>query len=127
METLVKDHKVILKGLCGNTTLKAVQRSTNAVYELKSMVELIDKESNVPPDSIKHTHASSTKIIHEMISVLQRVKPFDERPVRAYRSFPDIRKSPLQNLDVTVLHSWLTYNKKKYLTIHSQQMIQMMM
>ena len=114
METLVKDHKVILKGLCGNKTSEKLFREVPiAVYGLKSVVESIDKESNVPPDSTKHTHASSTKIVQEMIIALQRVKPFDERPGRILRSFPDIRKSPLQNLDVTALHSWLTYNKKK--------------
>ena len=67
METLVKDHKVILKGLCGNKTLKAVQRSTNAVYGLKRVVETIDKESDVTAASTKHTHASSTKIVEEMV------------------------------------------------------------
>ncbi|CAB4010743.1 Hypothetical predicted protein [Paramuricea clavata] len=83
METLVKDRKVILKGLCGNKTLKAVQRSTNAVYGLKNVVEVVDKESKVPSDSSKHTHASSTKIIQEMINVLERVKPFHEQPGRS--------------------------------------------
>lgn len=113
METLVKDHKVILKGLCGNKTLNAVQRSTNAVYGLKNVVEAVDKESKVPPDSSKHTHASSTKIIQEMINVLERVKPFHEQPGRVLLSFPNIPKSPLEKLDVTALHNWLSRNKKK--------------
>ena len=103
MEIMVKDHKVISKGLCGNKTLKVVQRSTNAVYGLKNVTESIDKESNVPPDSTKHSHASSTKIIHKMNSVLQQVKPFSKRSGRVLRSFPDIPKSPLQNLDVLAL------------------------
>ena len=113
METLVKDHKVILKGLCGNKTLKAVQRSTNAVYGLRSVVAAIDEESNVKPDSTKHTHASSNKIVEEMINVLQAVKPFHEQPGRMLRSFPDISKSPLDRLDVTALHKWLTHNKNR--------------
>ena len=113
METLVKDHKVILKGLCGNKTLKAVQRSTNAVYGLRSVIAAIDKESNVKPDSTKHTHASSNKIVEEMVNVLQGVKPFHERPGRMLRSFPNISKSPLDRLDVTALNKWLTHNKKR--------------
>ena len=28
-------------------------------------------------------------------------------------SFPDISKSPLDRLNVTVLHKWLTHNKKR--------------
>ena len=113
METLVKDHKVILKGLCGNKTLKAVQRSTNAVYGLKKAVEAIDKESSVSPESTKHTHASTTKIVQEMINVLKRLKPFEEQPGRVLLSFPNIPKSPLESLDVTALYKWLTHNKKR--------------
>ena len=76
METLVKDHKVIFKGLCGNKTLKSVQRSTNAVYGLRSVVAAIDRESNVKPDSTKHTHANSNKIVEEMINALKGAKSF---------------------------------------------------
>ena len=75
----------MLKGLCGNKTIQAVQRSTNAVYGLKNVVKTVDKESNVPPDSSKHTHANSTKIIQERVTVLKRVKPFNEQPGRAPR------------------------------------------
>lgn len=113
METLVKDHKVALKELCGNKTLKAVQRSTNAVYGLNNVVEAIDKESNVTPESTHHTHANSNKIVQEMINVLKRVQPFHEQPGRILRSFPGISKSPLENLDVTALSKWLTHNKNK--------------
>ena len=113
METLVKDHKVVLKGLCGNKTLQAVQRSTSATYRLKIMLEAIDKDSNVPPDSTKHTHASSTNIVQEMIKVLKKVKPFEEQPGRLMRSFTNISRSPLENLDVTALNKWLSFHKKR--------------
>ena len=90
----------------------AVQRSTNAVYGLKK-VEAIDKESSVPPESTKHTHASTTMIVQEMIHELKRLKPFEEQPGRVLLSFPNIPKSPLESLDVTALYKWLTHNKKR--------------
>ena len=35
MEMMIKNHKVILKGMCGNKTFKAVERSTKASHGLK--------------------------------------------------------------------------------------------
>ncbi len=77
--------------------LKAVQRTTNAVYRLKRVVETIDKESDVTAESRKHTHTSPTKIVEEIIKVLKG------NPGR----------SPLDSVNVTVLCKWLTHNTKR--------------
>ena len=98
--------------------LKAVQRTTNAVYRLKRVVETIDKESDVTAESRKHTHASPTKIVEEIIKVLKGVQPG-----RILLSFPDISKSPLDSVNVTVLRKWLTHNKKGYLQTHLHQVM----
>lgn len=115
MENIVKNHKVVLKGLCGNKTLNAIQRSTSAAYGLKNVVDAIDKASHVPPDSTQHSQASSNRTIEEMNKTLQKVQPFQNQP-RSLRSFPNITKSPLQKLNVTALHKWLTAKKKKLAT-----------
>ena len=47
----MKDYKKVLRGLCGNKTLKAVQRATSASHRLKIIMETIDRKSKVPPDS----------------------------------------------------------------------------
>ena len=113
METMVKNHKKVLRGLCGNKTLKAIQRATTATHGLKTIVEAIDQESNVTPDSTHHTHASTEELVKEMVKVIQKVNPFELCPGRQFLSFPNIPKSPLKNLNVTALHKWLSANKKR--------------
>ena len=83
------------------------------MYGLKSVVETIDKESNVTADSTKHTNASYEKIVKEMVTVLKGVQAFSEQPGRMLLSFPGISKSQLDRLNVTGLHKWLTHNKKR--------------
>ena len=112
MVNLVKNHKVILKGLCSDKTLKAVSRTTSATHGLANIMTVVDQQTNVPPDSTRHTHASTTQTIKEMITILQMVNPLAHQPGRSLRSFPNISKSPLDKLDVTALHQWLTKNKK---------------
>lgn len=114
MENLVKNHKVILKGLCGNKTLKAVSRTTSATHGLTDIIHKVDKETNVPPNSTCHSHASTTQMIKEMITTLHQVNPLacQRGTCRSLRSFPNITKSPLDKLDVTALHQWLTSSKK---------------
>lgn len=113
METMVKDHKGVLNAFCGNKTLKAIQRATSASHGLKLILQSIDDESHIPLDSTHHTHASSTKLVEEMIKVLRKVDPFQNKPGRSLVSFPSIPKSPLCKLDVTAMHKWLTKNKKR--------------
>ena len=98
MENLVKNHNVILKGLCGNKTLKAISRSTSATHGLTNIMTVVDQQTNVPPDSTRHTHASTTQTIKEMITILQMVNPLAHQPGRSSRSFPNISKSPLDKL-----------------------------
>ena len=108
---MVKDHKKVLRGLCGNKTLKAVQRATSASHRLKIITETIDRESKVPPDSTQHTHANTEKLVEKMVSVLRNVKPFEVTPGRNFVSFPNIPKTPLENLNVVALYKWLSSNK----------------
>ena len=98
MENLVKNHNVILKGLCGNKTLKAISRSTSATHGLTNIMTVVDQQTNVPRDSTRHTHASTTQTIKEMITILQMVNPLAHQPGRSSRSFPNISKSPLDKL-----------------------------
>ena len=51
MEHIIKNNKVILKGLCANKTLKAVHQIVNN----------FDEQSDISPDSTAHTHADKHK------------------------------------------------------------------
>ncbi len=116
MEHEVRNNKDVLKGLCGNKTLKAVQRSTSSSYLLKEASIQYDRESNISPESTGHTHACSSDDIKEMIELISSQKPFEHQPGRSLQSFSSISKSPLDQLDVFALHSWLTRNKKRLAT-----------
>ena len=113
MEMLIKHYKVILKGMCGNKTLKAVERSSAAAYGLNKIIQSYDITTDIPPDSTSHTHTSTVQDIKEMITLFHNKAPFSNQPGRAHRSFPTISKSPLDQLDVSLLHSWLTRHKKR--------------
>ena len=110
VETMVKDHKKVLRGLCGNKTLKAVQRATSASHRLKIIMEAINRESKDPPDSTQHTHANTEKLVEKMVSVLRNVKPFEVTPGRYFVSFQNITKTP-ENLNIVALYKWLSSNK----------------
>ena len=113
MEHEVRNNKVVLKGMCGNKTFKAVQRSTSSSFLLNETAKQYDRESNLTPESTSHTHACTSDDIREMIEIINKQKPFEHQPGRTLRSFPSISKSPLDQLDVFALHSWLTRNKKR--------------
>jgi hypothetical protein len=113
METLVKNFKGILKGLCGNKTLKAVERGTQAAYGLKTTLDAIDQETGVPTESSKHTQASVHGTVKEMIRILLKKEPFKYTSGRTLASFPNVKKTPLEAVDVIALNKWLTNHKKR--------------
>lgn len=113
MEHIVRNDKGILKGMCGNKTLKAVQRSTASSFLLNEIVKQYDKVSNIAPESTSHTHACTCDDVRGMINIISGQKTFDFQPGRNINSFPSISKSPLDQLDVFALHAWLTRHKKR--------------
>lgn len=113
MEMMIKNHKVVLKGMCGNKTYKAVERSTKAAHGLKKIVDAYDEMNSVPPDSTSHTHASTKEDIKEMIRIIKPLNPFDHTPKRTLQAFPSIQQSPLNSLDTSLLYMWLTRHKRR--------------
>ena len=113
MEMKVKDDKGMLRRMCGNNTLKAVNRSTSSTYGFKLASDAIDKESGVHPDLTRHTHQCTQQLVEEMINILHERKPFQYKEARTLKSFPDISRSPLDQLDVIALHAWLSKHKRR--------------
>lgn len=113
MEHLIRDNKVILKDLGVNKTLKAVERCSKASYGMKEFSNAYDRECNIPPETTKHTHACTTDDVRDMLAVIHENVPFKHQPGRMLNSFPEITKTPLDKLNVSLLHSWLTRHKRK--------------
>ena len=101
---MIRNHKVILKGMCGNKTFNAVERSAKASHGLKRIVDAYDEMNSVPLDSTSHTHASTKEDIKEMVRIIKPLNPFDHTPKRNLQAFSSIQQSPLNNLDTSLLH-----------------------
>ena len=48
-----------------------------------------------------------------MIELISSQEPFQHKPGRMLNSFPSISKSPLDQVDVFALHSWLTKHENR--------------
>lgn len=101
------------KKQCGNKTLKAIQRNTSAAYSIKKVIENFDSQTVGSPNSSAHTHANKFEDEKEMIEIVNKNMTFIYQSGRAYRSFPDKKKSPLEKLDVVLLDKWLTQHRNK--------------
>ena len=84
--------------------LKVVQRCSAAAYGLKECCTQYDNECGIHPESTKHTHACTTKDIKAMLAIVQQAKPFQYQRGRTLNSFPNVSKSPLDQLDVALLN-----------------------
>ena len=92
MEHKVITDKGILKGMCRNKTLKAVQRSTSPSVLLNEIVRQYD--SNISPESTAHTHTCTCDDVREMINIISGKNPFDfnqEETLTAFLSFQQAR------------------------------------
>ena len=83
MEHEVRNNKGVLKGMCGNKTLRAVQRSTSSSYMLNETSTQYDRESNLSPESTSHTHACTSDDIKEIIEPISTQNPFKHQPGRS--------------------------------------------
>ena len=48
-----------------------------------------------------------------MLEVIHKSEPFKHQPGRILNSFPDVKKTILDKLNVSLLHSWLKRHKRK--------------
>ena len=48
-----------------------------------------------------------------MLTIVQQARPFQYQKGRTLQSFPNLTKSPLDQLDVALLNTWLTNHKHK--------------
>ena len=113
MEHCIQDNKVSIRGMRAKKTLKAVQRCSASSYGQKQFCVQFDGQCHIPPESTHHTHTCTTEDIKDMLAILQQVKPFSFQAGRSLDSFPHISKSPLDKLDVALLHAWLTTHRRK--------------
>ena len=66
-------------------------------------------------ESTKHTHTCTTQDVKAMLTIVQQARPFQYQKGRTLQSFPNLTKSPLDQLDVALLNTSLTNHKHKFL------------
>ena len=113
MAHLICANKVVLKDLGSNKTSTSVQRYSKGAFGMKEFCNQFDNECNIPPELTKHTHACTTDDVRDMLQVIHKSEPFKHQPGRILNSFPDVKKTILDKLNVSLLHSWLKRHKRK--------------
>ena len=102
--------------LCGNKTLKAVQRCSAAAYGLKECCTQYDYECGIHPCRVNQAH-SYLYLARCQSNVNYRATgstfSVPKNLCRTLHSFPNVTKSPLDQLDVALLNTWLTNHKRK--------------
>ena len=84
-EHIVKANKAVLRGLCGNKTLKAVTRSTKSAYCQKVIIDNLDKQNDIHKNSSSHTYGNCEEDVKDMIDTLRKLKPFQFTVDRYHR------------------------------------------
>ncbi len=100
MEYLICANKVVLKDLVSNKTLTAVQRYSKVILKWRSF-ELYDSECNIHPELTKHIHGCTTDDVRDMLAVIHISEPFKHQPGRVLNSFLDMKRTILDQLNVS--------------------------
>lgn len=106
-------QKNLIKSMGANKTEKAILRASRASGGIKEITENIDKQLNITSNSAVHTHKSSQMDEHIILADLRDLRPFNVHIGRVHKSFPNIHKDPLHNLNKNELDIWITRHKKK--------------
>ena len=108
-EHFVKKNKKLINALGAQKT--AVNRATGASHGIDDIVSNLEKQTNIHRQSSKHTVASAEEDERIMVKVLRELKPFTTVQNRSHSKFPNMSKSPFDELDVTLLKTWLVKHK----------------
>ena len=109
-----KISKSIVKQMGANKTMNAISQIAQAIGGIKEICENYDHLAGIAPESSHHTRRSAEEDELQMINDIADLKPFDHFDGRAHASFPDIKRSPLQYLDIVSFHKWLDDLKRKF-------------
>ena len=72
----------------------------------------ISTSSQASNQNNSHTYGDASTDIKQMADVLRKLRPFNFVAGRKHTAFPTISNSPLNNVDIPSLHTWLTSKKK---------------
>lgn len=109
-ETSNKISKGIVQRMGANKTIQSISKICKAVSGIKEITERFDESVGIHKRSVQHTTREALTDEKEMVADLLRLQPFEYQG-RAHASFPDVRRCPLNYLDVAEFHIWLERHK----------------
>ena len=108
-----KVSKNIVQRMGPNKTIESISKICKASNGIKEIIENFDEEALIHKTSVHHTIGDPLKDEIEMINDLIQLNPFSHIDGRAHNSFPNIKRSPLQYLNIVDFHQWLQKHKQE--------------
>ena len=102
-----KCSKSIVQRMGANKTLNSISKICRATTGINQVTEANDHAVGIHKKSVQHTTRDSLEDEKEMIADLIKLDPFTHVPLRFHNSFPDIKRCPLQYLNIVEFHTWL--------------------
>lgn len=96
-------------------------RSSQASYSQQVIGENFDNQCSVFSNSTAHTYGDCKEDVKDIMKSLRNLRPFTFTAERSHKAFPQMSKSPLDQLDPVLLDQWLTRNKRKVATLEDDE------
>ena len=108
-----KISKNMVQRMGPNKTIFSISKMSKVVSGMAEVLELYDKSLKIHKSSAQHTGRDCLKEEKEMVADLLELDPFTHIDGRSHTSFPEIRRSPLLNLNIVDFHKWLDKHKNE--------------
>ena len=96
-------------------------RSSQASYSQQVIGENFDNQCSVFSNSTAHTYGDCKEDVKDIMKSLRNLRPFTFTAERSHKAFPQMSKSPLDQLDPVLLDQWLTRKKRKVATLEDDE------
>ena len=108
IEHLNRLAKTAISGLGANKSEKAIIRAGKTVGALSSAMDNLDKKLLLPTTSGSHSTRSVTKVLKEIVNILQQQHVFQKAQGRKHKSFKNLKTNLIRTIDEHNLKEWMT-------------------
>ena len=100
--------KKVVRRMGGNKNISAISKVCSAVSGIKDVTDNYDSNTGKKKPSSRHAKQDAIKEEKEMVKDLLKLKPFTHTQNRSHKSFKDIKRHPLKELDQLKFSTWLS-------------------
>lgn len=109
--------KNAVKRMGANKSLHSIEEICRATSGIKLIIDTYDKQLNIHKLSSRHTTASAKEDDHHMIDEILLLGVYDYQNGRYHNSFPDLKRSPMLNLNHGDFDDWIEKRKTQMTTL----------